>query len=1122
MQYGAMKKLILTSLWMIAATFVFAATIQVNPGKGTLSVAIASAHAGDELLLAEGTYTETSSIKPSVPLTIKSNAGARLMMSSRFEIKAATGFIGLQFVAQTATEAIRLVPGTEPYDVTVDGCAFEGPFSRAVRVYNTDQTVPYVRTLTIHDDIFHVDEDAKVINAEALEKQVGSLSVTSCTFDGGTGGGYFIYLQTGNSELVQNVTVSHCTFYNSLKTRAIYLADVNGSIIQDCIFMNAEYNESNKSYCIYGKKSIVKNSISYQADAYIRSGSTSDKLYTTNPHFVNASEGNFMLYRNSIAVGASLDNVNMGDQRWGVKNEDSPKGDEPYKPYKNPYSMCPTTNSVKILWQMNDEMAACEGRVVYGTDPNHLDQTVTTSEGWNVEGEGYVHIVTLTGLQPNTRYYFNVGDKERLMKDFTGQTRTAPEAGTAFRLFTISDIHGNSCSNWSNMQDNICDLDPNICVMIGDIVADNGADRNWNSYFFTPGQKFLSQVPVMSAIGNHETGVPQTYRWSSFYDYFHQFSHGTETDPIKDPRGEAYFMFHYGNVDIICFDDNAEPSSPSLKKGDPMWQWMDATLAASTAKWIFVFSHVGIHTSGYHGQWEDGQTVWGSLFEKYAAQGKRIISFTGDDHSFEHLYKDGVHYLRPGCGRNSNYAQQTQLKDAQYSMFYRQISCYSTLDMAADASTITLTARDSAHNVFYTYTFNHDNEVVKPSMTFMAPDKNMATADSVMVQWFVFDPNKDALVNIYASQDPNLTTVDGLTPIATNMDSKTKRIYWNVHTVTPQGVYYLYGTISSQGKTALVKNPMAITVEKDTIAPPAPSNMTGDIRVGKYFISWENPTHNVPLSKPLSDGTNTEQFSISDDDHSTATVSCEDGAVKVDYTIGASWEQVSADYVFEQPLDARQICTLQFRIKGNGSSTNLRFICKNKAGLAEDWWFTESVSLNSKTWKDITLDLTSALAAFDWHANSEDKNSCEGLVSLCFAISTGSVCTGTFYLDDITLTGQILPASDFEKTIIRRSEVGYPLSVIDGDAVYEGTAENCTDDTADVSKLYYYAAFAGDDCGNWSAPAASAQWLSSNLNPKAGLDEQNKNNTSCIKKLIDGQLVIFHDGAVFDAIGARL
>ena len=259
------------------------------------------------------------------------------------------------------------------------------------------------------------------------------------------------------------------------------------------------------------------------------------------------------------------------------------------------------------------------------------------------------------------------------------------------------------------MQDTICALNPDISLMNGDFVSDNGADRRWNKYFFTPGAPFLGQVPIMSSVGNHETGVPATYRWSSFYDYFHQFSHdGPPEDSIKDPRGEAYFHFTYGNADVIMLNINDDASSPRFLPGSKQYKWADSILAVCDRPWIFVCHHVGMWTSGYHGQWSDYPKKFSKLLEKHAALGKRIISLSGDDHSFEHIYKDGVHYVRPGCGRDSNYPQQTQLVDAQYSLFYRQVSCFSLLDMAADASYIDLSARDSVGNEFYTYRFMLD------------------------------------------------------------------------------------------------------------------------------------------------------------------------------------------------------------------------------------------------------------------------------------------------------------------------------------------------------------------------------------------------------------------------------
>lgn len=377
---------------------------------------------------------------------------------------------------------------------------------------------------------------------------------------------------------------------------------------------------------------------------------------------------------------------------------------------KGPWSMKPTTSSINILWQTADNRPYS---VVYYGTTKELGDSVVSETGNYVEGEGFVHDVQIPNLQSNTVYYYQIGNGNKRYTDICS-TRTAPEEGTAFRIFSISDIHGNSYQNWENMQQSICDLNPNIAICVGDFVPDNGADRFWSRYFFGPGRQFLAQVPIMSAIGNHETGVPQMYRYSHFYDYFHQFSHGYSEDPYRDTRGEAYFTFPYGNAQIICININGDESSPAFGPGSRQYRWLDRTLEASTAKWIFIYGHVGIYTTGWHGNWSEDQKQIAPLFEKYAAQGKSIIYFCGDDHSFEHLYKDGVHYVRPGCGRDSNYDQQTHLIDYEYSKCYKKVSCYSTIDMSADGETVSLTAHDSASNVIYTYDFKR-NQVVDVS-----------------------------------------------------------------------------------------------------------------------------------------------------------------------------------------------------------------------------------------------------------------------------------------------------------------------------------------------------------------------------------------------------------------------
>ena len=995
-----MKKSLLISFCALFGVFALhAATIDVSPGSGTIKAAVAAAQAGDILVLTNGTYNESASITTAVALTIQAAEGTKpvINLSKRIEIKADFTLKGVTI--QSTSDVLRIITGDALFDLTIDNCLF---------IFGSTAN------------------SARTIYAGEVPNQLRNITITNCTFDGGKGTGRFIYLYGGSAltQITGTALIDHCTFYNSTDKRGVYPANLDNTQITNCIFMNPEERDDTNSFAVYGSNSYVHNCLTFNAPVKVGSGGSQANCISRNPYFVNPSTGNFQLYKNSPAINAGTDHSTLGDPRWGVSAENYDNSHDPYIPYKLPYSMAPTTSSVKVLWQMNDETEATNAVVYYGTDPSNLNQSITSSDGWNVADEGYMHIVTLTGLQPNTRYYFTVGASATRRYDAVCSTKTAPEAGTAYRIFTISDIHGNARNNWSNMQDFICNLNCDISLMNGDFVSSKGNDRNWNNYFFTPGAQFLSQVPLMSSVGNHETGDPRGVRWSSFYDYFHQFPHegACEGDTI-DPRNEAYFHFVYGNADIIMLNLNGDESSPAFLPGSRQYAWADSVLNTCTRPWIIICHHVGVHTSGYHGQWADEPRQMGKLFEKYAAEpyNKRIISLSGDDHSFEHLYKKGVHYLRPGCGRDANYDQQKQLADCRYSMFYRRVSCFSTLDMSADASTITLTAYDSIGTPFYNYTFLHEGEV--------------------------------------------------------------------------------------------------IDIPKDTIAPPAPTNLTGHLENGSYRLTWSNPTHLVHVDELLTDfNDGTGNMITINDDGATMDIQAIDGVLQCNYSITTPWATASVDYPFDAAVERQLPPILSFRLKGNGSATDLRIVCKNIFDDHEDWWYTESVNLASTEWKTVTLDLRT-LKAFDWYTNAADSNRCEGLVDISFGVSTSDAVSGTFYLDDIRLSGDIYPAPDYAQTVIVRKSDAFPSSPTDGLEIYRGTAETCVDSSIAAGQDYYYAAFAADKKNNWSASDAGAQWKAEN----ASEGIENIEGTSVPQKfLLNGHLYIRHGENIYTILGQIL
>ena len=1089
-----------TSLSLLVCTLacagvLHAATVNVAPGSGTLKTAITNAAAGDVLVLTNGTYTESSTLSLTVPLTISAaeNTSPVLSLEKRIELKADFTLRGV--TVQSTADVLRVVTSDVLFDVTIDDCLFLLGGSAA----NT----------------------ARTIYANDVPQQLRNISITNCTFDGGAyGTGRFIYLYGGSevTPITGTAIIDHCTFYNSTDIRGVYPANIDKCHITNCIFMNPEERDNTNSFAVYGSNSYVHNCLAYNAPVKVGTGGSQADCITRNPYFVDPDNGNFQLFANSPAVNAGTDNSTLGDPRWGISADNYDNSNDPYVPYKQPYSMAPTTNSVKILWQMNDETEPSNALVYYGTDPANLNQSISTSDGWNVADEGYVHVVTLTELQPNTRYYFTVGASATRRFDKICSTKTAPEQGTAFRIFTISDIHGNARNNWSNMQDFICSLNCDISLMNGDFVSSKGNDRNWNNYFFTPGAQFLSQVPLMSSSGNHETGDPRGFRWSSFYDYFHQFAHegACEGDTI-DPRNEAYFHFVYGNADIIMLNLNGDESSPEFLPGSRQYAWADSILSTCTRPWIIICHHVGVHTTGYHGQWADEPRQMGALFEKHAALGKRIISLSGDDHSFEHLYKDGVHYVRPGCGRDANYDQQKQLDDYRYSMFYRRVSCFSTLDMAADASQIALTAYDSVGNPFYNYNFLLEGEIISPSVHFTVPSVEVEVEDSILLRWFTFDPAGDASVSFYYASIPDAVNLTDMTPIVTDLPGSTEKYIWHTRDIYPKGKCYIYAVVTSGGQTFMGGNTAVVNLLEDTTPPPAPSGLSGQMENGQYRLTWRNPTHLIHLDELLTDfNDGIEKMEKVDDDGAAMAIQRTDGALQCDYSITTAWATASADYVFDAATNMHQTPILTFRLKGNGSDTDLRIVCKNMSDGHEDWWFTERVNLSGTEWQEVTLDMRT-LQAFDWYSNTDEHNRCEGLVRLSFGVSTGNAVAGTFYLDDLHLSGDIYPAPDYTQTVIVRKDNTFPSSPSDGIEVYRGSAETCLDPSATIGQVYYYAAFASDDRNNWSAPDSGAQWKAES--PEEGIESILPSSVGYQKILRNGQLFIRHGASVYTVLG---
>lgn len=1068
-------------LWISCLlAFQAGATVISVPGSGSIADAIAGASPGDVIELTSGTYVGDITIDKALTLRAAEGLENAPVIQGRVSVReGATTISGIVFDGNNeVADAIRVDDATNGGPVKVLGCTLRNYTNRFLYLSLSGNKI---RSLTIDNCIFTGSDNStenKAIYASNAPAQADSICVTNSTFSNfNTGSNYFFRINCGE-ELVLTpvVKVDHCTFYNCFDRRGVYLYNAGKSTIKNSISAFSERKDDTKSFTAYGDESIITNVISYNVDLY--GSARQENVISQNPLFVDAENGNFQLYKDSPAVGAGDDGSTLGDPRWGVSEENAPVEDLPYECFKSPYSMSPTTSSVRILWQTLDSNPS--GTVYYGTTPD-LGQKVTAQTGWNVEGEGFVHVIELTGLEPFTEYYYQVGDEVRRYEKMC-VAKTAPEKGTDFRLVAFSDVHDNDEGIWEHSAPVMLETDPDMWLTIGDLV-NKGDSRVWNSSFFIPGEPLLSAKTLTSIIGNHETmdktdeNGPTTY-----YDYFSLPSHGfIDTDERIDPRGEAYFAMDYGDVKIIGCNWNEGKDDPSFATGSKQLTWLDEQLTNADNKWIFIFAHVNVYSTSYHGQWSASQKEYiAPLLEKHALEGKHILVFGADEHNFEHLYKDGVHYLRPGAMNGSN-RDQYNMADKPYSLIFNKIAGFSTIDVSENGEKVTLIARDRDGVEFYSYEFTRGR--LMPSLYITEPNENTGeVTDSCTIRWSSFDPQGTAKIDLYYSSD----SING-TPIVTDLSSDVSVVdsyVWNVRYLQPKGDYWIYGIIDD-GVSSPVKNYAKgkISIVGDTTPPPAPTDFTGSVVDGNVVLTWKDPVYETPVNVTINDFesgiSGVEGVGASGGSGSLAEVDGYEGkALQMNYDIAEAWGEYAAVFTFDRAQNFSDSPYLEFWYKGDGSGRTLRLIVKddyNLDGTDDDWWYDESLPLNSTEWQKAKVDIRT-FQSFTWHPNANQNCDASRVISLHFVVPSGAPCNGgVLTLDNIAMTGLINPAPDFEATTIVRRSDRFAQDENDGTIIYDGAEESFTD-TNVTSGTYYYAAFAHDDLGNYSAFTESASW----------------------------------------------
>lgn len=263
---------------------------------------------------------------------------------------------------------------------------------------------------------------------------------------------------------------------------------------------------------------------------------------------------------------------------------------------RGPYLQSASPTSIVVRWRTD---VATDSRVRYGSAPGSLTSTAGDPAAVTE------HEVKITGLAPNTRYYYSVGTTLMTLAGpgdaYYFYTSPATGSQQPVRIWTFGDAQEGSVEARTAVVEAYKTFSAgtrtDMLLLLGDNATLNHipTDAIYTEKVFGTYSEILRNTHLWSTFGNHEgfsaVSLAQT---GVYYDAF-TFPKAGEAGGV--PSGtEAYYSFDYANIHFICLNSH---DIPRQEFGD-MMTWLRADLAQNTQKWTIAYWHHPPYSRGSH------------------------------------------------------------------------------------------------------------------------------------------------------------------------------------------------------------------------------------------------------------------------------------------------------------------------------------------------------------------------------------------------------------------------------------------------------------------------------------------------------------------------------------------
>ncbi|XP_043705610.1 purple acid phosphatase 15-like [Telopea speciosissima] len=284
-------------------------------------------------------------------------------------------------------------------------------------------------------------------------------------------------------------------------------------------------------------------------------------------------------------------------------------------------------------------------------------------EGLQNYTSGIIHHVRLTGLKPDTLYYYRCGDPSIPAMSLIYSFKTMPVSGPHSypkRIAVVGDLGltYNTTSTISHLIHN----SPDLVLLVGDVTYANlyltngtGSDCYSCSFSNTPihetyqprwdywgryMQSLVSKVPIMVVEGNHE--IEQQAENRTFVAYSSRFAFPSEE---SGSSSTFYYSFNAGGIHFIMLG-----AYISYNKTGAQYKWLQRDLAnvdRSVTPWLIATWHPPWYST-YEAHYREAECMRGEMEELLHSYGVDIV-FNGHVHAYERSNRVYNYALDP-CG----------------------------------------------------------------------------------------------------------------------------------------------------------------------------------------------------------------------------------------------------------------------------------------------------------------------------------------------------------------------------------------------------------------------------------------------------------------------------------------